>query len=149
MPIKFTNTAKALKIEWANEDASQTASFSVPKQATDKEQVEALVKALGFLVSQTGAEVPTPRSGASSAASVTPTYATPTSSIPPQTAPTPGPSTGPRVPMMPPGSLSDRPADGGVPKNLEFWQSMPTLSVPDNLALNNDGGWEMIPPGEM
>jgi hypothetical protein len=148
MPIKFTNTAKALKIEWANEDASQTASFSVPKQATEVEQVKALLKAVGFLGSQTG--VVPPLTGAASAPQTSgPAGSATTAPSTSPTPPPPGPSTGPRVPMMPPGSLSDRPADGGVPKNLEFWQSMPTLSVPENLALNNDGGWEMIPPGEM
>ncbi|SRR6266576_2434319 len=138
MPLKFTNRANALTILWTSEDATQTASFQVPKQATDKEKVESLVKALGFLVAKTGAAVP------SIPTTMTPADTAPTA-IPTGTPPSPGP----RVQMMPPASLSDRPSDGGRPNNAEFWESMPTTAVPQNLAVSDDGGWEMMPPEEM
>jgi len=141
MPLKFTNSkTKGLTIAWTNEDKSRTATFTVPSEATDREQVEALVKALGFLVSQTGASVPdTSPTGTRGTAATLPTA--------PHSPAATHPSA-PQVPMMPPVSLSDRPADGGMPGNAEFWQSMPTLSVPQELAGEGGGGWEMIPPGE-
>jgi len=138
MPLKYTNRANALTILWTSQDATRTASFQIPKQGTDKEQVEALVKALGFLVSQTGATVPTPGS-AVPARSVSPSGATPAPSAA---------SPAHQVPMMPPASLSDRPSDGGRPQNFEFWESMPTMAIPQALAQEPGGGWEMIPPGE-
>lgn len=141
MPIKYTNTAKALKIEWANEDASQTASFSVPKQASETDQVKALLKAVGFLATQTGV-IP-------AAAPSTPTMTTPAATAP--TAPTatglpsgsPA-SSGPRVQMMSPASLSDLPAGGLPPKGEVDWAQMPTTTVPQHLT----GAWETIPPDE-
>lgn len=137
MPIKYTNTAKALKIEWANEDASQTASFSVPKQASETDQVKALLKAVGFLATQTGV---IPPNGASSAASPTPNSVPPT---PVNAGPT-MPAVGPRVQMMPPASLSDLPAGGLPAKGDVDWTQMPTTTVPQHLT----GAWETIPPDE-
>lgn len=135
MPIKYTNTAKALKIEWANEDASQTASFSVPKQASETDQVKALLKAVGFLGIQTGVVPATfnPTTGGSSTAPQGSGATTPAT-----------PSTGPRVQMMPPASLSDLPAGGLPAKGDVDWTQMPTTTVPQHLT----GAWETIPPDE-
>jgi len=144
MPIKFTNTAKALKIEWTTEDGSETASFSVPKQVPETDQVKALLKAVGFLGARTGV-VPTLVSGAPPAQRATPESAMSTMSTAPT--PDPGPPTGARVQMMPPASLSDRPAGGTPPSNVQFWESMPTIQVPGELA-GGPMGWEMMPEGD-
>lgn len=142
MPLKYSNTKTALKIEWTSPDGTQTASFQVPKEAPDETQVKALLKALAFLGAQTGVVPP-----------VT-TTATPPTTAPSVTSPTTGSVTStpggaaPRVPMMPPASLSDRPADGGPPPNAQFWETMPTAQVPSHLALGADSGWEIIPEGE-
>jgi hypothetical protein len=120
----------------------------VPKQATEVEQVKALLKAVGFLGSQTGVVPPLTGAGSAPQTSGPAGSATTAPSTSP-TPPPPGPSTGPRVPMMPPGSLSDRPADGGPPRDTFQWASMPTMSVPPELAAPEAGGWEMIPPGEV
>lgn len=143
MPLKFTNRATGLTILWENEDRTRTATFVIPKQTSEREQVEALLKAVGFLGLQVGIV---------SAAAAAPSTSAPTepagtvSAVPAATAPAPS---GPLVPMMSPASLSDRPADGGRPGNFEFWQSMPTMAVPEHLAGDAQGGWEMIPPEEM
>lgn len=142
MPLKYSNTKTALKIEWTSPDETQTASFQIPKQATDEQQVKALLKALAFLGAQTGVVPPAT------------TTATPPTTAPSVTSPTTGSVTStpggaaPRVPMMPPASLSDRPADGGPPPNAQFWETMPTAQVPSHLALGADSGWEIIPEGE-
>lgn len=143
MPIKFTNTAKALKIEWANEDATRTASFSVPKQANEADQVRALLAAVGFLATATGV-IPTPATVRTGVTATPPelTLAKTAGSAPVP----PGPSTGPRLQMMPPASLSDLPA-GGLPPTSQGdlkWEDLPTTTVPQHLAQ----AWETIPPDE-
>lgn len=145
MPLKYSNTKTALKIEWTSPDGTQAASFQIPKQATDEQQVKALLKALAFLGAQTGVVPPAP-----AGAPVTPSTIQTATPAPPSPAggPTSGPVTAPRVPMMPPASLSDRPADGGPPPNAQFWETMPTAQVPSHLALGADSGWEIIPEGE-
>lgn len=142
MPLKYSNTKTALKIEWTSPDETQTASFQIPKQATDEQQVRALLKALAFLGAQTGVVPPVPTAATATTSGTTSARTAESAAVPP------GPSTAPRVPMMPPASLSDRPADGGPPPNAQFWETMPTAQVPSHLALGADSGWEIIPEGE-
>lgn len=145
MPLKFTNSKAFLKILWTNEDKSRTATFVIHKELPEPEQVQELLKAVGFLGVQAG---------------IVPVTPVPTASVPAPgaeqgiaktavTSESSGPVTGPQVPTMPPVSLSDRPADGGPPSNRDFWESMPTMTVPPHLAGDAMGGWEMIPPEEM
>lgn len=148
MPLSFRNMKTDLIIAWESEDKTRTATFKVPKDAPEEEQVAAMQRALNYLMMQTGvmltvARTPQPvPEDASPMAGMTP--------ITPLTTPDPGPSTDvPRVPMMPPASLSDLPAGGPPPVSTFGWASMPTTSVPAELAAPQAGGWEMIPPEEL
>lgn len=140
MPLKFTNRATGLTILWENEDRTRTMTYVIPKQVPEREQVQALMRAVGFLGLQVGIAPPT----------AAPTVAAPAATtISTAAAGAAASTSAPQVPMMPPASLSDRPADGGRPSNFEFWESMPTVSVPPQLAGEAQGGWELIPPEEM
>lgn len=146
MALKYTNTKVNLKIEWESEDKSQTASFSIPKLGTDAQQVKALIKALAFLGAQTGV-VPPPSTAPTGATAMTTPLATSARTVESAAAP-PGPNTAPRLQMTPPAGLSDAPAGGPPPVDRTFWESMPTTTLPPQLA-SSPMGWEMIPPGEV
>lgn len=147
MPLSFRNTKTDLVIAWESEDKSRTATFKVPKQAPEEEQVAAMQRALNYLAMQTGVALTVARTLPHAPEGVSPTTGT-TPTIPLTTF-DPGPSTAGRIPMMPPASLSDRPSDGGRPGNVEFWESMPTTQLPAMLQSEKAGGWEFIPPEEM
>lgn len=143
MPLRYTNSKAFLKILWTNEDRSRTATFVIHKELPEREQVQELLKAVGFLATTTGVIPPAP-SAAGATATMTPTASlaktAESGAVPP------GPSTGPRVQMMSPASLSDLPAGGLPPKpqgDLK-WEDMPTTTVPAHLAQ----AWETIPPDE-
>lgn len=142
MALKYTNTKVNLKIEWESEDKSQTASFSIPKLGTDAQQVKALIKALAFLGAQTGVVPPAPTGATAMTSGTTPAKTAESAAVPP------GPNTAPRLQMTPPAGLSDAPAGGPPPVDRTFWESMPTTTLPPQLA-SSPMGWEMIPPGEV
>lgn len=140
--LRYTNSKAFLKILWTNEDKSRTATFVIHKELSETEQVQELLKAVGFLATTTGV---IPPAAAPTSATATPSGMTLAKTAELGAVP-PGPSTGPRVQMMSPASLSDLPAGGLPPKpqgDLK-WEDMPTTTVPAHLAQ----AWETIPPDE-
>lgn len=161
MPLKVSSNTKGTWITWETPDESLSATFRIRPEMPEDEMLGVLVKATTFIANQMGImasqiaelELAIMGSGASPAENRTPNPAMTTGMTSLQATPNPGPSTADpnalRVPMMSPASLSDKPSDGG-PANDHFgWSSMPTTSVPPELADPKAGGWELIPPGEM
>lgn len=155
MPLKVSTRNKTVIITWENPDQSQSAEFRIRPTMTEEEMLEVLVKATTFIAKQMGEissqieelelEIKGAVSG-SDAGAAPDGFALQTASVPSvkqdsaATAPDPN---APRIPMMPPVSLSDQPA-GGPPVSTFGWSDMPTMHVPPELAQS----WEMIPPGE-
>lgn len=142
MALTMKTVKGVVTLTWTT--PTMEASWKVRPQMEEAEILDTLERVVRFVRTQNGEPTfPVRYPDAPGAPSAM------TPGIPlPQPTPAPGPSTAPRVPMMPPASLSDRPSDGGRPGNQEFWESMPTLAVPEHLARESSGGWEMIPPGE-
>lgn len=147
--LKYTNSKAFLKILWTNEDKSRTATFVIHKELSETEQVQELLKAVGFLATTTGVIPPSPpiHPVPTGATATTTPSATSAKTVESAAVP-PGPTTPPgsRVQMMPPASLSDLPAGGLPPKAQKDlnWEDMPTTTVPAHLAQ----AWETIPPDE-
>lgn len=151
MPLKMSSNSKGTWITWESEDDRRSATFKIKATDTDQEILATLIKATRFISAQMeqpaqlDLEIMSTTPGVSAPATATgavkhlaPAIAAPVAADP----------NAPRVPMMPPASLSDRPSDGG-PTSTFGWSSMPTTTVPAELAAPQAGGWEMIPPGEM
>lgn len=143
MPLKVSSNSKGTWITWETPDESVSSTFRIKPEDEDEKVLAILFKATRFIAAQMGAmaveiaELEMEIRGTGEVATTSPT-------APVETARATDPNA-PRIPMMSPASLSDKPADGG-PVNTEFgWASMPTTSIPEPLASQ----WEMIPPGEM
>jgi hypothetical protein len=126
------------------------ASWKIRPKATEEEILSTLERVIRFVRSQNQQDavaiselerdlgVPVTTAATSS------TTPTATAASPSAAAGTGGLDSAPRVQMMPPGSLSDRPSDGGPTQDNFGWGSMPTTTVPAHLQQ----AWEIIPPGE-
>jgi len=156
MPLKVSSNSKGTWITWTTPDESVSSTFRVNPEAPDEKILEVLFKATRFIAAQMGAlaveiaeleleimgttAAPTPQPALGPASRMTTTTTTAPS----------GPSmadpNAERILMTP--AKSDLPA-GGVPITTFGWSSMPTTSVPAELAAPEAGGWEMIPPGEL
>lgn len=155
MPLKVSSNTKGTWITWETPDESLSATFRIKPEMSEEEILKTLVKAVIFIGNQMGImaaeiaelELAIMGSTAPTAATATASETTPARTAGSAAAP-PGLSTAQRVPMMPPASLSDLP-NGGVPITTFGWGSMPTRSVPAELAAPEAGGWEMIPPEEL
>lgn len=151
MPLKVTSNDTGVWVTWGTPDEGISTTFRMKKTDSDEEILKKLIKMTRFIASQMGelaAEIEDLEMAILGSAAPTPQLAQGTASPTPQRTPNPGLSDAPRIQMMPPGSLSDAPA-GGAPTQTFGWDSMPTTSVPAELAAPEAGGWEMIPPGEV
>lgn len=149
MPLKVSSNNKGTWITWETPDESVSSTFRIKPEDDDEKVLAILFKATRFIAAQMGAMAVEIAELEMEIRGGAPTDASAMRSTP-RTATTAAPATAvdpnaPRIPMMSPASLSDKPSDGG-PVNPEFgWASMPTNAIPEPLA----GQWEMIPPGEM
>lgn len=145
MPLKVSSNSTGTWITWEKPDESVSTTYRLKTKMTDEEILKTLVRAVTFISREMGllqAEIAqleleimgTPPGGETASVTLTPASAP----APTATAPSASP-----IPMMPPASLSDRPADGG-PVTTFGWDSMPTTTVPQHLQQ----AWEIIPPGE-
>lgn len=141
MPITAKVVNKTLVLTWASEDQTTEASFKIPPTASDEETLAMLTKAVRFM----RAQMPTTDT-ATDAEQWTPTTMTPVATA---STVTPPPSDAIRIPMLSPAAMSDKPSDGGPPRDGFNWGDLPTTTIPPQLAANPEHGWEMIPPGEM
>jgi hypothetical protein len=141
--IKVSHNNKGTWITWEAEDQSLSATFRIKPEMTDEETIQTLARAVNFIATQMGV-MGTALVTMPSSATQTPSFTKASGIASPAGAVSPPDPNAPRVPMMPPASLSDQPA-GGAPVDAFGWSSLPTHSVPGNLA----GDWEMIPEGEM
>lgn len=145
MPLRVSSNSKGTWITWETPDESVSSTFRIKPEDPEEKILETLVKAVRFISAQTGqlqleiAELEAEIVGGPASTATNPTKRSVTSTGP---ATLPDPSA-PRVPMMPPASLSDQPA-GGPPVQTFGWGSMPTRHVPPELAAD----WSLIPPGE-
>lgn len=146
MPIKTTSNDKGMWITWETPDEGVSTTFRIRKTDSDSEVLGKLFRLTRFIAAQMDemateiAELELEILGGARGA---------TTSLPaPATTATATDPSAPRIPMMSPASLSDQPA-GGAPVSTFGWGSMPTTSVPAQLAAPEAGGWEMIPPEEM
>lgn len=140
MPLKVSSNAKGTWITWEAIDESQTSTWRIKTEMTDPEMLAVLVKAATFIGKELNlmtleiAELEAAIRGTAPAGQSTQPTSTPAASAPPGAL---------QIPMMPPASLSDLP-NGGPPVQTFGWASMPTTTVPAELAQD----WEMIQPGE-
>lgn len=159
MPLRVSSNNKGTWITWETPDESLSATFRIKPEMSEEEILKTLVKAVIFIGNQMGimateiAELELAIMGSvpGTPSTMTTTTGTTLSTARPASAATGSAPVDPnaqRVPMMPPASLSDLP-NGGVPITTFGWGSMPTTSVPAELAAPEAGGWEMIPPGEL
>lgn len=144
MPIKVTSNSDGVWITWGTPDEGVSTTFRIKKSDPDEEILKKLVRLTRFIGSQMGelmaeiTELETEILGGAQGATTSPPA--------PATTATVADPSAPRILMTP--QTSDLPA-GGAPVETFGWGSMPTTSVPPQLAAPEAGGWEMIPPGEM
>lgn len=163
MPLKVSSNQDSLWVTWTSPDEDRTSTFRIRKTDPDEEVLKKLVRLTRFIASQMdeqtleiaelelairGTAAPTQRLALEGVDRTTGTTAT-TSLTTPALGPSTADPNAPKILMTPPASLSDQPAGGPPPISTFGWGSMPTVSVPAELAAPAAGGWEMIPPEEL
>lgn len=154
MPLKVTSNDTGVWVTWGTPDEGISTTFRIKKTDSDDEILKKLIRLTRFIASQMGelaSEIETLEAeimGTSAPAPAPATMSTPQTATTASSTPVVPDPSAPRIPMMSPASLSDLPA-GGAPVSTFGWGSMPTTSVPAQLAAPEAGGWEMIPPEEM
>jgi hypothetical protein len=153
MPLKVSSNNRGTWITWTTPDESVSSTFRINPEAPDEKILEVLFKATRFIAAQMGSlaveiaelelEIMGTTPGPSAHATAMDAVKRP---APATAAPAVADPNAERILMTP--AKSDLPA-GGVPITTFGWSSMPTTSVPAELAAPDAGGWEMIPPGEM
>lgn len=150
MPIKTTSNDKGMWITWETPDEGVSTTFRIRKTDSDSEVLGKLFRLTRFIATQMDemateiAELELEIMGESAPVIPSRTVAPAVNAA----ASSPPDPSAPRILMTSPASLSDQPA-GGAPVSTFGWGSMPTTSVPAQLAAPEAGGWEMIPPEEM
>jgi len=123
-------------LKW--ESPTMEASWKIRPSMTEVEMLETLERVTQFVRAQYGqAPMAMGMLRTNSPTSLTTTTVSATSA---GTASIPQGEPG-KILMAPAAALSELPAGGLPPVNKEFWESMPTLEVPGNLAPS----WEMDP----
>jgi len=132
MTLSLKTVKGVVTLKW--ESPTMEASWKIRPQMSEGEMLQTLERVTQFVRAQYGqtlAGSPMPSAASAMAAGIP---ETPIAPALPQT------EVG-KILMAPPTALSDAPAGGLPPVNKEFWESMPTLEVPGNLAPS----WEMDP----
>lgn len=144
MPLKIQTVKGVTTLKWTSRDETQSAEFRILPSMTEEEKINSLIRAAAFIGKQAGLMPETPSTPGSSTSPAAPATTATNSAAP--TPPTSALALAMKTPLVPSGSFSDMPSDGGPPKgsmDAKFWESMPTATVPGHLSTPQGGGWEM------